>query len=58
MDTPSMKLATVILERLVAEHLLSDEHANKLRTKLAEGKVQGQDWRLPIELADGKGGAQ
>jgi hypothetical protein len=54
-DTPSLRLATIILERLVVEHLLSEEDAKKLRGKLAEGKLQGHEWRLPIELAAFKG---
>jgi hypothetical protein len=54
-DSPSVKLAGTIVERLVAEHLLSPEDAKKIQPRLAEGKLRPQDWRLPIELADAKG---
>jgi hypothetical protein len=53
-DTPSTKLASTILDRLVAEHLLSPDDHKKLMSKLAEGKLRAQDWRLPIELAGAK----
>jgi hypothetical protein len=51
-----MKLAGTILERLVAEHLLSPDDHKKLLSKLAEGKLRAQDWRLPIEVAGAKEG--
>jgi len=53
-DTPSTKLASAILDRLVAEHLLSPDDHQKLMPKLADGKLRAEDWRLPIELAGAK----
>ena len=55
MNTPSVELAAVILERLAAEHLVLRNGPNKLLAKLAEGKLRPEDWRLEIELADEKG---
>lgn len=54
MDTPSQKLATKIIERLVSEKLLDAEAGKKLLPKLADGKLRAEDWRLPIELGDKK----
>ena len=54
MDTPSQILAAKITDRLVDEGLMTAEAAKKLLPKLAEGKLQAEDWRLPIELAGKK----
>lgn len=51
MDTPSMKLAGLILDRLVKEKLIRADDQKKLIAKLAEGKLKTEDWRLPVELA-------
>lgn len=55
MDTPSGKLALKILERLVAEKLLGPDDESKLLTKLAGGRLTAEDWRLAVELSEGKG---
>lgn len=55
MSTPSMELAKNIFLRLVAEELVTDDDAKKLATKLADGKVRPEDWRLAIEKAAEKG---
>ena len=55
MDTPSQTLAAKIADRLVKEGLLSEDAANKIQPKLADGKLRPEDWRLPIELAKQKG---
>jgi hypothetical protein len=55
MDTPSGKLASKILERLAAEKLLRPEDQAKLQTKLAGGQLTAEDWRLAVELSEGKG---
>lgn len=55
METPSEKLAAKIMERLVGENLISADKAKVMLPKLAAGKLQQQDWRLPIELAIEKG---
>jgi hypothetical protein len=54
MDTPSHKLATKIIDRLVSEKLLDTEVSKKLLPKLAAGKLRAEDWRLPIETGDKK----
>ena len=54
MDTPSKKLATKIIDRLVSEKLLDAESGKKLLPKLEAGKLRAEDWRLPIETSDKK----
>lgn len=54
MSTPSHDLAKKILERLIAEKLVTDDDAKKLVTKLSDGKVRPEDWRLAIEKATEK----
>ncbi len=49
---PSRKLAEKIVALLVGERLLTEQHGKRLLSKLAEGKMQPGDWRLPIELSD------
>lgn len=51
MDTPSELLSAKIIERLIAEKLLSPNDGKKLVAKMAAGKLRPEDWRLPIELA-------
>jgi hypothetical protein len=50
MDTPSEKLARKIIDRLIREGLVTEQAGNKMLTKLAEGTLQAEDWRLPLEL--------
>lgn len=54
MKTPSIELASRILKRLIEEKLLSQDDQAKLLSKLAGGKLTSEDWRLAIELAQGK----
>jgi len=54
MDTPSGQLASRILKRLIEEKLLRPADEAKLRSKLADGKLKSEDWRLAIELAQAK----
>ena len=51
MNTPTEKLAAVIAERLLNAKLLSRTEAKKILAKLAEGKMQPQDWRAAIETS-------
>jgi len=51
MNTPSQELANKILERLTVEKLVTDDDAKKLVTKMADGKLRPEDWRLAIEKA-------
>jgi hypothetical protein len=50
-ETPSQQLAARIVERLIAEKLLSPANGQKLLANLADGKLRPEDWRLPLELA-------
>jgi hypothetical protein len=51
METPSEKLALLILDRLIESKVLLPSDRDKLQSKLAEGKLTRDDWRLAIELA-------
>lgn len=55
MSTPSQELAKKIFLRLSAEKLVTDEDAKKLVSKMADGKLRSEDWRLAIEKAVEKG---
>lgn len=55
MSTPSQELAKKIFLRLSAEKLVTDEDAKKLVSKMADGKLRSEDWRLAIEKAAEKG---
>lgn len=54
MESPSQKLALRIVERLINEKLIAPGDAKKIASKLAEGKLKGEDWRVAIELAEQK----
>lgn len=54
MDTPSERLASKILDRLVKEKILAPGDQSKLLTRLSAGKIKAEDWRLAIELAGSK----
>lgn len=54
MDTPAHKLSEKIIERLVAEKLLTAESGKKLVPKIAEGKLRSEDWHVALDLATGK----
>jgi hypothetical protein len=58
METPCYKLAEKIIERLVHEKLLTDQHGKKLIPKFTEGKLRPEDWRLAFELSDAKENTQ
>lgn len=51
LETPSQALARQIIDRLVAEGLISTKAGATLQPQLAEGKLRAGDWRLAIELA-------
>lgn len=46
------QLAARIMERLVAEKLLSAREAKRLMAPLAEGELTADEWRLPLEVSD------
>jgi hypothetical protein len=54
MDTPSQRLAARIVERLIAEGLVTPADGKKLQAKLADGKLRPEDGRLPLEIAADK----
>lgn len=39
------------MDRLIAEGLMSPDDRKKLLTKLTDGKLKQEDWRLAVELA-------
>jgi len=49
MISPSEELAKKILEKLVAEVLITTEDAKKMSSKMAAGKLRADDWKLAIE---------
>lgn len=51
MSAPSERLAEKIIEKLLHEKLLSREEAKKLLPRLAEGKLQPEDWQAAIETS-------
>ena len=50
--TPSERLAHRIVERLVAEEVLTREEGDKLLPRLGPGTASGEDWRLALENTD------
>lgn len=46
---PSLQLAEKIIERLVAEQLVSPSEAAKMQAELSEGRLGAEDWRLLVE---------
>jgi hypothetical protein len=53
-ETPSEQLARKIIERLVREGLITQQTGNRMLPKLADGTLQAEDWRLPLELGNSK----
>ena len=53
---PSTKLATLTVDRLVKSGLLRAEKRDALIAKIAAGSMQGEDWKLEIDLASSKAG--
>ncbi len=51
MDTPSKQLADKIMDRLITEGYMSPDDRKKLLSKLADGKLKPEDWRLAVELS-------
>lgn len=50
-ETPSVRLASQVIEKLIAEGLLRESSRKTLLTKLASGNVNNEDWKLELELA-------
>jgi len=49
MSSPSEQLAVLVVERLVAEGLVTEGDAAKLTTRVVAGTMSAEDWRLAIE---------
>lgn len=58
MTEPSHELAKIVVERLAAEKLITEEDAKKMIDKYAEGKLRPEDWRLSFEKGLDKEGKQ
>lgn len=49
MTTPSQSLAQIIIDKLAAEKLITNDDAKKWVDKYASGKLRQEDWRLALE---------
>lgn len=56
--TPSTRLATLTVDRLIASGLLRSDKRDALIAKIAAGAMSGADWKLEIDLANAKGASQ
>lgn len=54
MPTPSEQVVSRIVKRLIDAKLLRAGDEPKVFPKLADGTMNGQDWRLAVELAGAK----
>jgi hypothetical protein len=50
MNSASEKLASLIIDRLVREKLLTKTEGKKILPKLTDGKMHPHDWRAAVEL--------
>jgi hypothetical protein len=51
---PSVKLATLTVDRLIQSGLLRPDKRTALINKIASGEMKGADWKLEIDLASAK----
>lgn len=49
--SPSQVLAERVVQRLIAEGLLAPGDATRIQTRLVDGKLKPEDWRVAIEKA-------
>ncbi len=49
MKTPNEKLAELIVRRLEKENILDTKELEKLKSKIAQGSVGQDDWRVAME---------
>ena len=54
--TPSQALSAEVVDHLIKANLLRPDKRDALIAKIASGKMNGSDWKLEIDLAQGKGG--
>lgn len=53
-EVPSEKLAKLVVNRLIEAGLLRADKYDSLASKIATGEMQGNDWKLEIDLASSK----
>jgi hypothetical protein len=51
METPSEKLAAMIVPMLAEGRLFLPEDAEKYKTKIASGAMKAEDWLIAVEKA-------
>jgi len=49
--SPSQLLAERVVQRLIAERLLAPGDAARLQSRLIDGKLKAEDWRVAVEKA-------
>ncbi|NJL49733.1 MAG: hypothetical protein HC929_22770 [Leptolyngbyaceae cyanobacterium SM2_5_2] len=54
MESPSKQLAQKIIDRLSQEKLLTPERGQRLVSKLTDGSLTPEDWKVDIELSQQK----
>lgn len=53
-SVPSTKLAKILVDRLILEGFIRANNRKTLIQKIASGEMDGDDWKLEIELATAK----
>lgn len=53
-ETPSVSLAALTVDRLIASGLLRADKREALVAKVAAGTMSGADWKVEIDLASAK----
>ena len=56
--SPSQNLSILVVDRLIGAGLVRADKRDALIQKIADGTMSGLDWKLEIELASAKAGAQ
>lgn len=51
MTSPTQQLAERIVQRLLADGLMTPGDAARLQAKLIDGKLKPEDWRVALEKA-------
>lgn len=52
-DQDDNPLATLIVQRLVSKSLMMQEDAKAIRTKIVDGDITAEDWKLVFEKSLG-----
>lgn len=56
-ETPSIRLATEIVDSLITAGLVRTEKRDTVIANIASGGMKGGDWKNEIDFATDKGGA-